>query len=86
MAKQKKIMDIHEGRTHLVVIRDNVARHNPYRIYLIISPTGAPVRKRQLIQYADFMSVLYFLRDFFLYGLDAMCYSEMREWIKQRTI
>ena len=86
MVKQKKIMDIHEGRTHLVVIRDNTTQRNPYHVYLVISPTGAPIRKRQLIQYGDFMSVLCFLRDFFLYGLDAMCYSEMREWIKQRTI
>ena len=82
MANQKKVMDIHEGRTHLSVIRSNTDRINPYRIYLVISPTGSPLRQRLLIKYGDFMSCIYFIRDFFLEGLDTMCYTEMVEKIR----
>lgn len=85
MANQKKIIDINEGHIHLVCIRHNADRYNPYHIYLVISATGAPLRKRLLIKYADFMSVLYFLRDFYLNGLDTMTYCEMKEWIDSRT-
>lgn len=84
MAKQKKIMDINEGHTHLVVIRmSNQKDPNPYRIYLVISCVGAPVRKRLLDKYADFMSVLYFIRNFYLEGIDALCYTDMVRWIRR---
>ena len=83
MAKQKKIMDINEGGTHLVVIKDYTPKaYNPFRIYLIISATGAPLRKRILIRYGDFMSCIYFLRDFYLDGVNAMCYTDMVRWVR----
>ena len=75
-------MDINEGRSHLVVIRllDRKER-NPYRIYLVTSATGAPLRKRILIKYGDFMSCICFIRDFYLEGIDTMCYTDMVRWV-----
>ena len=86
MSKQKKILDINEGGSHLVCIQQRERGViNPYHIYVIISPTGSPVRRRLLTKYADFMSVIYFLRDFYLYGLNAMSVSEAVEWINAHT-
>lgn len=83
MAKQKKILDINEGRTHLVCLRlSDPKEYNPYRIYLIISPTGAPIRKRLLEKYGDFPSVLCFIRNFYIEGINTMCYTEMVRWIQ----
>lgn len=81
MANQKKIIDIHDRSAHISVVRCDSDKCNPYRIYLIISPTGSPVRKRLLVKFADFMSCIYFIKDFFLEGIDTMCYTEMVEWI-----
>ena len=80
----KKIIDINEGRKHLVCYRTN-EKFNQYSVYMVISPTGSPVRKRLIIKYADFMSVLYFIRDFYLYGLDTMCLQEIKEWIADHS-
>lgn len=86
MAKQKKIIDIHDGGSHLIVIRSlDRSDVNPYRIYIVISPAVAPLRKRLLIKYADFMSCIHFIREFFLYGYDTMCYTEIMEHIRAST-
>ena len=86
MSRQKKILDINEGGSHIVCIQQRERGViNPYRIYVIISPTGAPVQRRLLTKYADFMSVLYFLRDFYLNGLNTMPVSEAVEWINAHT-
>jgi len=85
MAKQKKILDINEGGSHLMVVRRNDPKdYNPYRIYLIISATGAPLRRRLLEKYGDFPSVLCFLKDFYLDGIDTMCYNEIVDWLRSR--
>lgn len=80
----KKIIDVNEGNRHLVCYQSN-DRANPFSVYIVISPTGAPIRKRLLVKYADFMSVLYFIRDFYLYGLDTMSVSEVKEWLNDRS-
>ena len=85
MVKQKKVMDINEGGAHLVVIRKDSDRYNPYHVYLVISPVGAPVRKRILIKYGDILSCVYFIRDFYTEALNTMCYAEMLDWIRQRS-
>lgn len=86
MCKQKKIIDIHEGGRHLVCIQNmDKTDRNPYKVYEVISPTGSPVRKRILTKYGDFMSVIYFIRDFYLYGLDTMPVSEVREWLSEHS-
>lgn len=84
MANQKKIIDINDRSAHLSVIRCDSDKYNPYHIYLIISPTGSPVRKRLLDKYDDFMSCVYFIKDFFLEGIDTMCYTEMVKWVCKR--
>ena len=87
MAAQKKILDINEGGSHLVCIRLSDPKEcNPYRIHLVTSATGAPVRKRLLQKYGDFVSVLCFLRDFYLEGIGTLCYTDMVAWIKSRSM
>ena len=85
MARQKKIIDINEGGRHLICTHSMDAKINPYAVYVVISPTGSPIRKRLLVKYGDFMSVIYFIRDFYLYGLNTMTVSEVREWLDERT-
>lgn len=85
MPRQKKVIDINEGGRHLICIHKPDDNYNPYYIYAVISPSGTPLRKRILIKYGDFMSVLYFFRDFYLYGLDTMSVSEVRDWLNEHT-
>ena len=86
MAKQKKIIDINVNRTHIVCIQmlDRTIV-NPFRIHMVISAPGSPVRRRLLTKYADPMSVLYFIIQFFREGLDALALSEVLDWIKDHT-
>lgn len=82
----KKIIDINEGGYHLVCIHDNGrAVVNPYRVYAVVSAPGSPLRRRLLTKYCDFMSVIYFLRDFYLYGLNTFPVSEVQAWIKAHS-
>ena len=86
MYKQKKIIDINEGGRKLICMHVPGEKYNPYHVYMVISPSGSPVRKRIITKYADFMSVIYFIRDFYLYGLNTMTLSEVHEWLAERTI
>lgn len=87
MAKQQKILDVNEGRMHLVCIKHfDRSDYNPYRVYAVISIPGAPVRKRQLVKYGDFVSVLCFIKDFYLNGLDSMPVCDIIQYIKERSI
>lgn len=87
MKKTEKVLDVNAGNAHVVCIH-HLDRHdyNPYRVYLITSVTGSPVRKRLLQKYADFISALCFVKDFFLEGIDTMCYTDMVAWVKSRTL
>ena len=76
MAKQKKVMDIRDGGCHLEVICFNDRRiANPYQIRLI---RGG--HKNVIAAYGDWMSVLYFMRDFYLEGMDTRTLQEIKEW------
>jgi len=87
MAKQKKILDIDEGGSHLICLRlADPKEFNPYRIYLVTTPHGMPVRKRLLEKYGDFPSVLCFLKYFYLDGINTMCYTEIVEWIRSKHL
>lgn len=81
---EKKIIDVNEGNRHLVCYKSN-DRANSFSVYMVISPTGSPIRRRLLVRYSDFMSVIYFIRDFYLYGLDTMPVSEVREWLSEHS-
>ena len=82
----KRILDLHEGRTHIQCIHTDSDRYNPYHVYLVVSATGTPIRRRLLIKYGDFMSVLCFIKQFFQDGLDALPYCDMMESIRSRSI
>lgn len=81
MAKTRKVIDLNIDGTHLVCIEHlDHKKADPYRIYRIASG-----HRRQLVRYSDFMSVLYFLVEFFRDGMDAMTLSEQLETIKKQT-
>ena len=82
----KRILDLHEGRTHIQCVRTDSDNCNPYHVYLVTSAVGAPLRRRLLIKYGDYMSILYFLVDFFRDGLDALAYCDMLDAIRSRTV
>ena len=42
----KRILDLHEGRTHIQCIHTDADRYNPYHVYLVTSATGAQIRRR----------------------------------------
>lgn len=87
MKKSEKVLDVNIHSGHIVCIRRNdPAEINPFRIYIVISAKGAPIRKLILQKYADFISVLCFVKDFFLEGIDTMCYTDMVAWVKSRTL
>lgn len=86
MSKQKRILDLTEGRIHIQCIRMESDKYNPYHVYLVTSAAGAPLRRRLLIKYGDYLSVLYFLTEFFRDGLDTMTYTEMKDFIRARSI
>lgn len=77
MAKTRKFLDICAGGKHLVGIETS-DRRNPYRVYL-----KTRYSRRQIAKYGDFMSVLYFIKDFYLAGIDSMTTPEVIEWAKQ---
>ena len=86
MYKQKKILDVNKGHAHIQCLHNPTDKRNPYHVYLVTSVTGDPVRRRLLIKYGDYMSVLYFLVEFFRDGLDAMAYCDMMDVIRSRTV
>ena len=85
MARMKKVMDIDEGGSHLVVYKSYDKKDfNPYKIYLIISGHGElPVRKKLLDKYCDILSVVYFVRNFYLDGVNKMTYEDTLAWARE---
>lgn len=79
MSKQTKVMDVHDGACHLEVIRINDRyEYNPYRIIRV-----AVGHRNQIAKYGDWMSVIYFMRDFYRDGMDVCTLSEIKEWWKR---
>ena len=83
MAKRIKFLDVNAGGAHLEGVYFP-AENNPYRIFLVWRDYG--LHKAQIVKYADFLSCVYFLRDFFLNGLNKMSSPEIKAWIDERTI
>lgn len=81
MAKTVKVIDIHEGE-RIICIKNLEDKCNPYRIYVM------PDRyhRRLLIKYADFMSVIYFIEQYYRWGIDTYTVSEKLEWVKKRIL
>jgi hypothetical protein len=52
---------------------------NPFRVYRVTA-----THRRQIAKYGDFLSVIYFLRDFYQDGVDTMSLPEVLSWAKAR--
>ena len=78
--KTRKVLDIHENGTHIVCIR-TADRYNHYKVYKVWAG-----HRKLLVKYGDFISVICFLKDFYLEGMDSMPYTEAVEQIKKRSI
>lgn len=78
MVSRRKVMDICDGGCHLEVIKICSKKElNPYRIRRVSAG-----HHNQIAAYADWMSVIYFLRDFYLEGMDTRTLQEIKDWWK----
>ena len=78
MARTTKVLDIRENGCHLEVIRINDRKApNPYVIRKIWQ--GGDHRAK-IAEYGDWMSVLYFLLDFYRNGMDVRTLAEIKDW------
>ena len=67
----KMVMKICLDGCHLQCIRTD-DKYNPFRVIKITAG-----HRRQIAKYGDFMSVLYFIKDFYQTGMDTMPTSEV---------
>lgn len=78
--KSRKIMEVnHDGVCLICKLTDDNC--NPYRVYKVWFG-----HQQQIAKYGDFMSILRFLWDFYMNGLDTMTVPEIRKWLADRTI
>ena len=84
MANRIKFLDLNAGGAHLEGVYFRDAKYNPYRIYLVWRDTG--IHRVQIVGYGDFISCLYFLKDFYLNGLNKYTVQQVKDWVKERTL
>lgn len=72
----KKALGINLDGCRIDCIRTEDKR-NPFRVYRI-----GGGHRIMIAKYGDFMSVLHFLKDFYLEGMDTATLSDVREWAK----
>ena len=72
----KKVLDIRLDGKHIECIRTD-DRYNPFRVYL-----KTVNHRRQIAKYGDFLSVIYFLRNYYEEGIDSLPLPETIEWAK----
>ena len=78
--KSYKCMDINVGGAHLeCVFVKAEERRNPYRVFL--KPDC--YHRAQIAKYGDWLSVVYFIRDFFMDGMNTRTREEVRTWAKE---
>ena len=77
--KTRKVLELNENGTHLMCIRTD-DKINPYRVY-----KKSIGHCNLLIKYGDLMSVIHFLRDFYLNALDTMPLGEIKAWIAEHS-
>lgn len=53
---QKKIMEIHEGKWHLICIKTD-EKINPFRLYRVWWDRGK--HRKMIVKYADFQSIMW---------------------------
>lgn len=76
MAKTHKTIDLWEGYTHLVCIK-TYAEKPVYRLYRVSNN-----HRTQLIKTTEFMDVMTFMYQFFLYGVDTFDSFNLKKWCK----
>jgi len=72
----RKVLDICLEGNHLVCIKASDDRY-PFRLYRVTYG-----HKKQLAKYSNFFSVIAFIKDFYLNGVDSMTLAESVEWAK----
>lgn len=72
----KKVIDVRLDGKHIECIQTD-DKDNPFRIYLKNAN-----HRRQVAKYGDFLSVIYFLRDYYAEGIDTLSLSETIAWAK----
>ena len=75
--KTRKVLKIQLDGCHIECIRTD-DKYNPYRVYKILG-----VHRRQIAKYGEFVSVLCFLKDFYIAGCDTMTTSDVIAWAKE---
>ena len=67
MAKTTKVMEVTIKNTTYVVIKDNTARYNPYKVYRKWYGTnrfgGCSYHRTKVTEYANLESVFHFMED-----------------------
>lgn len=91
MASRKKVLDIAEGM-HLECIKicpktGEKQPRNPYLLYISYhAPTrcgyGYSKHRTLIAKYGDFVSVLFMVKDMYLYGVDTYPVNAIVEWCK----
>ena len=75
----RKVADIRTPGCHLICLQMD-DKYNPYHIYTVCSS-----HRKQLTKYADFISVVCFIREFYLDGMDAKTTTEILRWVANRS-
>lgn len=75
MAKRIKFLDLNAGGAHLEGVYFPEDKHAPYRIFLVWRDMG--LHRKQIVKFSDFMPCLYFLKDFYLKGLNRYTVQEI---------
>lgn len=75
---KKKVLDIRLDGFHIVCIMYKEDKRNPFRVYRVTAE-----HRRQIAKYADFISVLSFIRDLYIFGADTMTFPKLIEWAKR---
>lgn len=73
----KLVMKIRLDGCNIDCIRTD-DKYNPFRV---IRVSGG--HRRQIAKYGDFMSVIYFLRDFYQAGMNTMPMYDVIRWAKE---
>ena len=65
-AMRHKVLDIQENGVHLICIRDDKAKVNPYRLYKVWYDEGW--HRKQEVRYADFLSIMHHIHEEYTKG------------------
>lgn len=73
----KKVLNICLDGCHIECIRTEDKR-NPFRVYKVFCG-----HRKLIARYGDFLSVICFIKDFYIAGADTMNTPELIQWAKE---